>query len=211
MTRNKELAVIHPEYAGFLEDLNERIYDHGEFINFGFYLHPKFKDLWDRIKYKTKYSVQFDSDELIAKCVHEINDNLMIEFGKIVYVKGKLKVEASGIICEESDMIAKLAPSWSRPLPDIITFIQNQTNLTRSSIVAILTRCDKLDLFKKNPQTFMDEVSKIIRSQFRMMIVDGIKFTKIADDEYYLQEQFENEELYGYLSKNMMESKKSVY
>jgi len=46
MTRNKELAVIHPEYAEFLEDLNDRIYDLGDFINFGFYLHPKFKGSW---------------------------------------------------------------------------------------------------------------------------------------------------------------------
>jgi hypothetical protein len=46
MTRNKELAIIHPEYADFLEDLNDRIYDLGDFINFGFYLHPKFKGSW---------------------------------------------------------------------------------------------------------------------------------------------------------------------
>ena len=43
------------------------------------------------------------------------------------------------------------------------------------------------------------------------MIVDGIKYTKIGDDEYYAQELFETEELTGYLSKNMIESKKSVY
>ncbi len=46
ITRNKELAIIHPEYTAFLEDLNERIYDLGDFINFGFYLHPKFKGSW---------------------------------------------------------------------------------------------------------------------------------------------------------------------
>jgi len=46
MTRNKELAIIHPENADFLEDLNDRIYDLGDFINFGFYLHPKFKGSW---------------------------------------------------------------------------------------------------------------------------------------------------------------------
>ena len=46
MTRNKELAVIHPESAAFHEDLNDRIYDLGDFINFGFYLHPKFKGSW---------------------------------------------------------------------------------------------------------------------------------------------------------------------
>lgn len=46
MTRNKELAIIHPEYDDFLINLNERIYDLGDFINFGFYLHPKFKGSW---------------------------------------------------------------------------------------------------------------------------------------------------------------------
>jgi hypothetical protein len=46
MTRNKELAIIHPEYAAFLKDLNDRIYDLGDFINFGFYLHPEFKGSW---------------------------------------------------------------------------------------------------------------------------------------------------------------------
>ena len=43
------------------------------------------------------------------------------------------------------------------------------------------------------------------------MIVDGIKYTKIGDDEYYAQELFETKELTGYLSKNMIESNKSVY
>jgi hypothetical protein len=43
MTRNKEMAIIHMEYLAFLEDQNERIYDLGDLINFGFYLHPEFK------------------------------------------------------------------------------------------------------------------------------------------------------------------------
>jgi hypothetical protein len=43
MTWNKELASIHPQYAQFLEDMNERIHDLGDFIKFGVYLHPKFK------------------------------------------------------------------------------------------------------------------------------------------------------------------------
>lgn len=45
-TRNKEMAAIHPEYRDFLEALNSRIYDLGDFINLGYYLHPKFKGSW---------------------------------------------------------------------------------------------------------------------------------------------------------------------
>ena len=40
------MAIIHPEYANFLTDLNNRIYDLGDLINFGFYLHPDFKGSW---------------------------------------------------------------------------------------------------------------------------------------------------------------------
>ena len=57
----------------------------------------------------------------------------------------------------------------------------------------------------------MDEVGKIIESQMKMMIVDGIKYTKIGDEDFYVQSEFENAELYGYFSKNMIASQKSVY
>ena len=43
------------------------------------------------------------------------------------------------------------------------------------------------------------------------MIVDGIKYTKLGDDQYYAQELFKTEELTGYLNKNMIESEKSVF
>ena len=46
MTRHKELAIIHPKYAQFFSDLNERIYDLGDFISKGLYLHPDFKGSW---------------------------------------------------------------------------------------------------------------------------------------------------------------------
>jgi len=49
-TMNKELAKIHPEYAAFLEDVNDRIYDLGDLVNYGYYLHPGFKGSWS-IKY----------------------------------------------------------------------------------------------------------------------------------------------------------------
>ena len=46
MTCNKKMGEIHPEYATFLENLNQRIYDLGEIINQGIYLHPGFKGSW---------------------------------------------------------------------------------------------------------------------------------------------------------------------
>lgn len=45
----------------------------------------------------------------------------------------------------------------------------------------------------------------------QLFVVDGIKYERIGDEYYYAQELFETNELYGYLSKNMLESQKSVY
>jgi hypothetical protein len=45
-TRNKELAEIHPEYAEFLLDMNERMYDLADSIKEGYYVHPQFKGSW---------------------------------------------------------------------------------------------------------------------------------------------------------------------
>jgi type III restriction enzyme len=89
--------------------------------------------------------------------------------------------------------------------------LQNETQLTRRSLVTILLQCGRLNDFKNNPQKFVDEVSAIIKRQMRHFIVDGIKYEKIGDNHYYAQELFETEELVGYLNKNMLEAKKSVY
>ena len=57
----------------------------------------------------------------------------------------------------------------------------------------------------------MEQVAQIISTQMRLMIVDGIKYTKIGDSEYYAQELFESTELIGYLSDHIVESGKSPY
>ncbi len=44
--RNKEMMAIHPDHVDFLSNLNERIYDLGDFIKKGFYLHPDFFGSW---------------------------------------------------------------------------------------------------------------------------------------------------------------------
>ncbi|MGI6190023.1 MAG: type III restriction endonuclease subunit R, partial [Caldicoprobacteraceae bacterium] len=180
-------------------------------LNKKVYLDPEFKNLWDRIKYKTTYSVDFDSEKLIDECCQEMRRSLFITAPRLIYTKAELDISAGGVAAEESDRYAIVIDDYQENLPDIIAYLQNETNLTRKTIVEILIRSKTLRLFKKNPQRYMEQVAQIITSKMRLMIVDGIKYTKLGDDEYYAQELFEAEELIGYLNKNMMESKKSVY
>ena len=52
----------------------------------------------------------------------------------------------------------------------------------------------------------MDEVADIVQRKMKYMIIDGIKYRRLGDNEYYVQELFENEELTGYIEKNMMQA-----
>lgn len=180
-------------------------------LNKQIYLSPEFKELWDRIKYKTSYSVSFDSKELIDKCSKEMKSDLHISSGKLIYTKAEIKHTAGGLETTEKVHIPVAYDEGSKVLPDVVTYLQNVTNLTRKTIVAILKKSRTLDMFKQNPQRYMEYASKIISTNLKTMLVDGIKYTRLGDDEYYAQELFNTEELVGYLEHNMLEAKKSVY
>ena len=180
-------------------------------LNKQVFLSPEFKQLWDKIKYKTTYAVQFDSDKLIERCSEVIQQEIDVRSPKWIYIIGRMDITAGGVIAEEKDKYSTGTVGEQVYLPDIITFLQNKTFLTRKTLVKILIESKRIHLFKINPQKFMDEVAKLITSELRQMVVDGIKYTKIGEDAYYTQELFENEELFGYLSKNMIESKKSAF
>lgn len=180
-------------------------------LNKKVYLDPSFKELWDRVKYKTTYSVDFDSEKLIEETCKEIQTSLSVSSSKLIYTKAELNISVGGVSAEEEERYAVALDDLQENIPDIIAYLQNETNLTRKTIVEILIRSQTLHLFKKNPQRYMEQVAQIIGAKMRLMIVDGIKYTKLGEDHYYAQELFETEELTGYLNKNMIESKKTVF
>jgi len=95
-------------------------------------------------------------------------------------------------------------------LPDLLTDLQDRTQLTRRTIQRVLSGSRRLDDFKRNPQQFIELAAEAINRCKRLAVVDGIKYQRLGDDCYYAQELFEQEELTGYL-KNLIDAKKSVY
>lgn len=180
-------------------------------LNKAVYLSEDFKELWERVKYKTTYRVNFDIKELINTCAQEIKENLIVGKSRFVYQTGKTEITKGGVEIKQIKETTHVYDIKDFKLPDIVSYLQDATNLTRKTIVDILIKSEKLNEFKNNPQKFIDESIQIIKRVMREFIVDGIKYQKIGNDSYYAQELFENNELYGYLSKNMIEANKSVY
>jgi len=184
-------------------------------LNKEVYLSDDFKALWEQIKYKTTYRVDFDVAMLVKECAKHISNDLTVGKIKYLYSKATNKITKVGVeIIEESEDSTYIdCDIVDYSLPDIVTYLQNETNLTRQNVVDILIKSDKLQDFKNNPQKFIDGAIKIIKKVMSMFIVDGIKYQKIGDEFYYAQECFEDQELYGYLSSNMYENRenKSIY
>lgn len=176
------------------------------------FLSADFKNLWDKIKYKTTYHVNFNSNELIKKCIKSIR-KINVTAPDIIETTAHVNHNNSGITANEiaNRLIDSSSSLYDYNLPNILEILQNKTNLTRKSIIKILLNSKTLEMFKKNPQAYTDEVTKNIREVMKNFIVDGIKYTKISDNDYYSQELFENEELVGYLENNMFKSNKSIY
>ena len=87
--------------------------------------------------------------------------------------------------------------------------MQAETELTRSTIVRILKESKRLPEFLVNPQKFMDAVASILKVQLHKLMIDGIKYERVAGEEFSMM-LFEEKEIVSYLN-NRLEVKKSVY
>jgi len=175
-------------------------------------LSPEFQALWERIKPKTTYRVEFDTDDLVARAVAAIKQMPAIEAPRIRVSAGQLAVEKGGVTTQASSVAEERVEYGHLPVPDILAYLQNETELTRATLVRILKESGRLgDLFK-NPQRFLDAVAGILQHELHRLLVDGIKYEKLggtgseAEWEMLL---FKNEELVNYLT--ALDVEKSVY
>jgi len=171
----------------------------------------EFQALWNRIKHKTTYRVQFDNEKLVVECSRAIQECPPITKTRVQIRKADLAIGRGGVLSEETAVAAPITiEEPDIELPDLLTDLQDKTQLTRRSLVRILTDSGRLDDFKRNPQQFIELAAESINRTKRLALVDGIKYQRIGDEHYYAQELFEQAELTGYL-KNMLEANKSVY
>lgn len=197
-------------FAGNLNNIKDGSKRQEIHLNKERFLSDEFTDLWNRIKYKTTYSVDFDSEKLIEECVKAIQEDLKVSSSKIEVIKAATKIAEEGISAKQKNK-EEVSVKEKVNLPDILTYLQNETNLTRKTIANILIKSGRLESFRMNPSKFMQEVAIIIKRTLSTFIVDGIKYEKIAGEEYVVQEIFKDDELYGYLTEDIIPSNRSVY
>ena len=162
---------------------------------FNFELDPNFKILWEKVSKKTRYAVEIDTNKLINNCVTKINKQIAINSIKI-------KIDTVELRLEKNKGIETIFKGSSQKeidklfnIPNIVEQISNETKLTRSTIVKILTQIKNLDLIFKNPQEYIASCTLIIKEILADFLVNEIKYLEI--DDWYDMKLFEDVETYN--------------
>jgi len=175
-------------------------------------LSPEFQALWNHIKPRTTYRVEFETDKLVALAVAAIRRMEKIEIPRIHLVTGRVDVTKGGITATALSAASEEAAHPTRSLPDVLAYLQNETELTRSTLVRILKESGRLSELFNNPQRFLDAVATILKHELHRLLVDGIKYERIdgagSETEWEML-RFKNEELINYLT--ALQVNKSVY
>ena len=170
----------------------------------------EFKELWSKISQKTSYFTILDSDELVKNCIQTINDNLKTNSIKI-------KIDTVSVDMQEDNDFMSL--TWKKigeseekidqifQIGNIVDELSEKTNLTRKSIVKILTGINNLKLLFENPQEFILSVTNILKHTLDQQIVGGIQYKSI--NEKYSQFKFDDIET-GY-EHNTIDTSRSIY
>ena len=159
-------------------------------------LTPEFEALWNRIKHKTRYKVQIDTEKLIKEVVETL-DTTNIQLPQIKISKGRVKVDEENEFDFEHLADSSLAYRLSGRA-NILTSIEHRLahttptlKLTRRTLLEILKRTKNQQAALDNPPEFAKVMVDKIRQKIVHQLIDGIKYEKIG--EAYEMRQFDFE------------------
>jgi type III restriction enzyme len=172
-------------------------------------LDPDFIGLWNHIKHKTSYSVNFSAADLITRAADHLRALPRIEAPKFRIEKGEVKASRDGLTTELRAARTEAIKEYETSIPDLLSYLQRETELTRSTIAEMLIRSGRLGEVAANPQQFLDQALASIKKALHELMVAGIKYKRIAGAEYELV-LFKEKELESYLSR-LIKVEKSIY
>jgi len=159
---------------------------------------PEFKAIWQRIRPRTTYALDFDSSAFVNTVAEAVKSGVHdIRPPTISTRTARLIAQAKGVIGEVIAAGEQELDLTKRPLQDVLSYLQDGTDLTRATILKILTKSGTLGTLFKNPQAYLDRVSDIIRKELGKLLQDGIKYERLVgpDEEVMWQMEIFPEEL----------------
>jgi type III restriction enzyme len=149
----------------------------------------EFTELWNRINHKAIYQVDFDSAELINKCVTALDAGLKVSAMQYVVQAGRQKdeVEAEDVAAGAGfEVTATVTQDETRTASsqvkyDLIGEIAEKTQLTRRTVTDLLTKIKPSTFakFRQNPEEFITECARLVNEQKATVIVEHLAYDTV--------------------------------
>ena len=150
----------------------------------------EFQELWRRINQKAVYRVEFDSDELVRKCVSALDSQLRVTPLQYTVQTGILGDELTDEQLKAGDGFAMTGSTTERGGSvhslvkyDLLGKIAENTDITRRTAADILTgiQAGVFGQFKENPEHFIAEASRIIAEQKATMVIERLAYDGLEE------------------------------
>jgi type III restriction enzyme len=178
---------------------------------------PGFSELWGKIAPKTRYKLQFKSEDLIDEAVKRLTDlgctepirvpQIIVKRVDLDMAKGK-NIEAG-----KSGPEKYLDYARKQKMPDILGELQQIVPISRASTLKIIEKSGRKEEALINSAKFVQQVRRSIQHAMAHTLVDhqGIKYERIrGEDSEYSAEIFDGRLVEAY-EDNLVPVTKSIY
>jgi type III restriction enzyme len=151
----------------------------------------EFQELWSRINSKAVYAVEFSTDELVAKCIKTLDQELKVTPLQYTVTAGEQKAEASFEAVKRGDSFEtksnrteNLTTSAASMVKyDLIGKLCEATKLTRRTIARILQGITppRFGQYRANPENFIMEAARLINEQKATIIIEHLAYDTTQD------------------------------
>lgn len=151
----------------------------------------EFQELWGRINHKAVYQVEFDSAELIRKCIQALDQHLVVSPVQYLVEGGSLATEAeadeirsgSAFKTSTKETHTSVVSAGSSVKYDLLGEITEKTQLTRRTAAAMLggVHPGTFAKYRQNPEQFITQAARLINEQKAAVIVEHLTYDTLED------------------------------
>lgn len=154
---------------------------------------PEFQELWEKIKHRSYYKVDFDDKDIVKFLSDRLNEKLDITQAIVSIERGTMLGHEDDVeFAADSSRVETTRVLKNSVSYDLIGRFVEATGLTRRAIAKVLDGLenDKAFMLKMNPENFISRVSGILRVAISEFMKDHIEYVK--SDKVYNMEMFNN-------------------
>jgi type III restriction enzyme len=151
----------------------------------------EFQELWRRINHRAVYSVDFDTKELIGKCIAALDAELKVSPLQYNIIAGEQIDQATydemkkgeAFKIAETRTLTHKASIHSAVKYDLLGKLAEITTLTRGTIAAILSGMNiaVFSQYRINPEDFIAKAARIIKEQKATVIVEHLSYDRLGE------------------------------